>query len=326
MDIIAGTVAVGASACCCWMLCSGIGTSGGSASGGSGDNAATAARLELERLRQEVERAEQVLQPRSPSTLPPAAPPEQPPSATTPGSGTVPTWLGRTALLVGEGAMGRFAEARVLLVGLGGVGGYTAEFLVRSGVGHITIVDGDSVDPTNRNRQLIALSSTEGRPKSAVLAERLRDINPSCHVTARQEFVPADPAQVDALVASEPFDFVIDAIDSLQPKVRNRSNKQAKQTKQASLQMDRQIVADRYRDFSRDFLFVIGRQCLLATVFLVANRQGQMILICQCTYAFARWVQVELIRAALKHRVRVVSSMGAGGNFDHTATVLHAAK
>jgi tRNA A37 threonylcarbamoyladenosine dehydratase len=132
----------------------------------------------------------------------------------------VPTWLGRTALLVGEGAMGRFAEARVLLVGLGGVGGYTAEFLVRSGVGHITIVDGDSVDPTNRNRQLIALSSTEGRPKSAVLAERLRDINPSCHVTARQEFVPADPAQVDALVASEPFDFVIDAIDSLQPKVR----------------------------------------------------------------------------------------------------------
>jgi len=62
----------------------------------------------------------------------------------------------------------------------------------------------------------------------------------------------------------------------------------------------------------------------LATLFLVANRQGQMILI--CTYAFARWVQVELIRAALKHRVRVVSSMGAGGNFDHTATVLHAAK
>lgn len=115
--------------------------------------------------------------------------------------------------------MGRLANARVLLVGLGGVGGYTAEFLARAGIGYLTIVDGDTVDPTNRNRQLVALTSTEGQPKSTVLAERLRDINPSCHVTARQEFVPANSAQVDALVASEPFDFVVDAIDSLQPKV-----------------------------------------------------------------------------------------------------------
>jgi tRNA A37 threonylcarbamoyladenosine dehydratase len=116
--------------------------------------------------------------------------------------------------------MGRLAKSRVLIVGLGGVGGYTAEFLARAGIGHITIVDGDSVDPTNRNRQLVALTSTEGQPKSAVLADRIRDINPNCRVTARQEFVPADPIQVDALVASDSFDFVVDAIDSLQPKVR----------------------------------------------------------------------------------------------------------
>ena len=144
--------------------------------------------------------------------------------------------------------MAKLAAARVLVVGLGGVGSWAAEFLVRGGVGHMTIIDDDVVDPTNRNRQLPALSSTHGMPKTDVMAARLRDINPMVKVVSLREFVPADPAAVDGLISrgmgpGKPFDFVIDAIDSLQPKV-------------------------------------------------------------------------ELIRASLKHRVRIVSSMGAGGRLD----------
>ncbi|KAI8475684.1 MAG: hypothetical protein J3K34DRAFT_517116 [Monoraphidium minutum] len=125
-------------------------------------------------------------------------------------------WLQRTRLLVGEEGLAKLAATRVLLVGLGGVGSYAAEFLARAGVGALTIVDGDCVDTTNRNRQLPALASTEGRPKAEVVASRLLDINPRLELTARQEFL--DPESTRALVASERFDFVIDAIDSIAPK------------------------------------------------------------------------------------------------------------
>ena len=211
-------VAASASVCCCWLVCA-----RGSGRKSTGEGPAGNSPAEIERLRQTVARAERALQPRDGLLDAPKLQEPPPPAGSSsiePNSrGSTPAWLSRSTLLLGEGAMGRLANARVLLVGLGGVGGYTAEFLARAGIGYMTIVDGDTVDQTNRNRQLVALTSTEGQPKSTVLAERLRDINPSCHVTARQEFVPADPAQVDALVASEPFDFVVDAIDSLQPKV-----------------------------------------------------------------------------------------------------------
>jgi hypothetical protein len=93
-----------------------------------------------------------------------------------------PVWLQRTALLLGDDAVASLASARVLVVGTGGVGSWCAEFLVRGGIGHIMIIDDDVVDPTNRNRQLPALASTEKRPKVEVLADRLVDINPQLKI------------------------------------------------------------------------------------------------------------------------------------------------
>ena len=87
-------------------------------------------------------------------------------------------WLERTELLLGAQPLERLGNAHVLVVGVGGVGAYAAEMIVRSGVGHLTIADSDSVSESNINRQLIALHSTVGRPKTEVLAQRLLDINP----------------------------------------------------------------------------------------------------------------------------------------------------
>ena len=87
-------------------------------------------------------------------------------------------WRQRTGLLLGKEKMERLRNAHVLVVGLGGVGAYAAEMLCRAGVGRMTIVDADTVQPTNINRQLPALHSTLGKPKAEVLAERFRDINP----------------------------------------------------------------------------------------------------------------------------------------------------
>ncbi|KAG2423473.1 hypothetical protein HXX76_015343 [Chlamydomonas incerta] len=98
-------------------------------------------------------------------------------------------WLQRTRLLLGPEGLDRLAAARVLVVGLGGVGSYVAEFLVRAGVGHLAIVDGDVVDVTNKNRQLPALDSTVGQPKADVVSRRLLDINPHLNLVVRQEFL-----------------------------------------------------------------------------------------------------------------------------------------
>lgn len=122
----------------------------------------------------------------------------------------------RTERLLGVGALAKLARARVLIVGVGGVGGYVAEMLARSGVGHITLVDSDTVSVSNLNRQIIALTSTLGRPKVEVMKERIGEINPECKVVALQEFVTAD--NVDQLLASG-FDFVADCIDTVAAKV-----------------------------------------------------------------------------------------------------------
>ena len=87
-------------------------------------------------------------------------------------------WKQRTRLLLGEEKMERLQQAHVLVVGLGGVGAYAAEMICRAGVGRMTIVDADTVQLTNINRQLPALHSTMGREKAEVLAERFKDINP----------------------------------------------------------------------------------------------------------------------------------------------------
>ena len=113
--------------------------------------------------------------------------------------------------------MARIRSAHVLVVGTGGVGAYAAEMLRRAGVGHLTLVDADTVSPSNINRQLPALHSTLGRSKVSVLAERFRDINPEVQLTLREEYLT--PESVDALLDAAPYAYVIDAIDTIQPKV-----------------------------------------------------------------------------------------------------------
>ena len=123
----------------------------------------------------------------------------------------------RTTLLYGDEHMARIRSAHVLVVGTGGVGAYAAEMLCRAGVGHLTLVDADTVSPSNINRQLPALHSTLGRSKVSVLAERFRDINPEVQLTLREEYLT--PESVDALLDAAPYAYVIDAIDTIQPKV-----------------------------------------------------------------------------------------------------------
>lgn len=129
----------------------------------------------------------------------------------------LPTWLERTELLVGSDALERLQKAHVLVVGLGGVGSFAAEFLARSGVGHLTIVDGDVVDPTNRNRQLQALSSTHGQKKAWLMRDRILDINPECQVDAIDSFL--DPEAMRQLLQTAEVNFALDCIDSVQPKL-----------------------------------------------------------------------------------------------------------
>ena len=121
----------------------------------------------------------------------------------------------RTEILVGSQAMNRLADARVILFGVGGVGSWCAESLIRSGVGHLTIVDSDCVDATNINRQLPATTETVGRPKVEVLKQRLQTINPEADINALQKRYTPDTADTFAL---ETYDYVIDAIDSLADK------------------------------------------------------------------------------------------------------------
>ena len=113
--------------------------------------------------------------------------------------------------------MARIRSAHVLVVGTGGVGAYAAEMLCRAGVGYLTLVDADTVSPSNINRQLPALHSTLGRSKVSVLAERFRDINPEVQLTLREEYLT--PESVDALLDAASYAYVIDAIDTIQPKV-----------------------------------------------------------------------------------------------------------
>jgi tRNA A37 threonylcarbamoyladenosine dehydratase len=125
-------------------------------------------------------------------------------------------WLSRSGLLLGEKNLMKLANSRVLVTGLGGVGSYAAEMICRAGVGSITIADGDTIHPTNRNRQLAALISTEGMPKTEVMGRRLMDINPELQLTLVQEYL-RDERMIELL--DNGFDYVIDAIDTLSPKV-----------------------------------------------------------------------------------------------------------
>ncbi|RTL56651.1 MAG: tRNA threonylcarbamoyladenosine dehydratase [Sphingobacteriales bacterium] len=129
----------------------------------------------------------------------------------------IPYWMSRTNLLLHENAIETLQSKKILLVGLGGVGGICAEMLVRAGIGHLTIVDNDKVDASNINRQLIALHSTVGAPKTDMWLQRLQDINPALQAEIVQVF--ADKQWIQEYIVPGKFDYVIDCIDTLTPKV-----------------------------------------------------------------------------------------------------------
>jgi tRNA A37 threonylcarbamoyladenosine dehydratase len=126
------------------------------------------------------------------------------------------SWLGRTTLLIGDEKVKHLSNKHVMVVGMGGVGSFAAEFICRSGIGKMTIIDGDVVDPTNRNRQLPALAINHGVLKADIMAERLKAINPELELNVIKEFV--NPEMVEEVLKINP-DYIIDAIDSITPKV-----------------------------------------------------------------------------------------------------------
>lgn len=119
--------------------------------------------------------------------------------------------------MMGEEKVQKLMAANVLVAGLGGVGGICAEMIARAGVGKMTIIDADTVDPSNRNRQIPALKSSEGKLKSEVMAERLLDINPELKLTVITEYLK--DKRTREILSSENFDFACDCIDTLSPKV-----------------------------------------------------------------------------------------------------------
>lgn len=125
-------------------------------------------------------------------------------------------WLSRTELLIGKENLEKLSRSHVLVAGLGGVGGYAAEQLCRAGVGELTLIDGDRISASNRNRQIIALTSNEGQSKADRMAHRLLDINPAIKLHLLDEYLKEDRF---AAILCRPFDYVVDAIDTLTPKV-----------------------------------------------------------------------------------------------------------
>ncbi|GAB4133907.1 MAG: tRNA threonylcarbamoyladenosine dehydratase [Bacteroidia bacterium] len=125
--------------------------------------------------------------------------------------------MSRTQLLLDDEAVRKLMRANVLVVGLGGVGGICAEMIARAGVGKMTIADGDVVDPSNRNRQIPALSSTHHQPKATVMEQRLLDINPELELTVINDFLKDE--KTTQLLENGNFDYVVDCIDTLSPKV-----------------------------------------------------------------------------------------------------------
>jgi tRNA A37 threonylcarbamoyladenosine dehydratase len=125
-------------------------------------------------------------------------------------------WLSRTELLIGKEALGKLKKSHVLVVGLGGVGSIAAEMICRAGIGKMTIVDGDVYNVTNRNRQTEALKSNEGKKKADVVAGKLMDINPGLELKVKNSYHSCEDMPVLLEIG---YDYVVDAIDTLSPKV-----------------------------------------------------------------------------------------------------------
>jgi len=127
-----------------------------------------------------------------------------------------PGWQERSIQLLGEKKFSRLQEANVLVAGMGGVGSMAAEMICRGGVGKMCIIDGDTIQPGNLNRQLPATHSNLNREKAVVMGERLKDINPGLELTVINEFVGEERFPE---ILQTPFDYVVDAIDTLSPKI-----------------------------------------------------------------------------------------------------------
>lgn len=127
------------------------------------------------------------------------------------------SFLSRQISLIGEEANARLAGMSVMVFGVGGVGGYVVEALTRAGIGHLILVDHDTVSVSNRNRQIIALCSTLGEKKTVAFAERIRDINPECRVEERSVFATSE--NIDQLIDGVSPDWIVDAIDYVPGKI-----------------------------------------------------------------------------------------------------------
>lgn len=125
-------------------------------------------------------------------------------------------WQQRTEILFGYDKIERIRKSHVLIVGVGGVGGYAAEMICRAGVGKLTIVDADTVQSTNKNRQIAALDSTIGQLKTEVLAKRYKDINSEVEVIVKSTYLVDE--NIPQLLDENKYDFIIDAIDTISPK------------------------------------------------------------------------------------------------------------
>lgn len=129
----------------------------------------------------------------------------------------IPYWMSRTQLMLGDAAVEKLMQKTVLIIGLGGVGGICAEMIVRAGIGKITIVDNDTIDASNINRQIPALHSTIKKSKAKVLAARLLDINPNLQLEVQELYIKEEITS--ELLQSTRWDYVVDCIDTLSSKV-----------------------------------------------------------------------------------------------------------
>ena len=129
----------------------------------------------------------------------------------------IPYWMSRTQLMLGDDKVESLMSKNVLIIGLGGVGGICAEMIVRAGIGKMTIVDNDTIDASNINRQIPALHSTIKKSKAQVLANRLLDINPALDLTVKEVYIKEEITT--AILESASWDYVVDCIDTLSSKV-----------------------------------------------------------------------------------------------------------
>lgn len=125
----------------------------------------------------------------------------------------MPTLHARTEILLGQQSVENLRRHHVLIAGIGGVGGYAAENLARAGIGELTLLDKDVVSPSNINRQLVALQSTVGQKKTAIMKARIADIDPSIKVNVIDDFMSVETAE--QIVLSGKYDFIADCIDTI---------------------------------------------------------------------------------------------------------------